>query len=319
MLVTMRPNRVPAAVRTDNGVRIALSRSAAAAQSRIDHDWPHRDASRIVVTGRRRWHVQVMGAGPALLLLHGTGASTHSWRALMPRLARRHTVIAPDLPGHAFTDPLEPDQMSLPGVATAVRELLDTMGIAPVAGVGHSAGAAILARLRLDGYAPLRAMVSINGALLPFRGVAAWLFPPVARLLALTTWVPSMLAARATDPRAVQRLIDSTGSTLDAEGIGYYARLVRSPSHVAGVLAMMARWDLGALERDLARLDVPLALIVGETDRTVSPSEARILQQRLPEADVVSLPGLGHLAHEDAPERIARFVLGFLRRHGLDD
>ena len=58
-----------------------------------------------VARGPIRWHVQRMGAGPALLLLHGTGAATHSWRALAPLLAEHFTVVAPDLPGHGFTGP----------------------------------------------------------------------------------------------------------------------------------------------------------------------------------------------------------------------
>lgn len=71
-----------------------------------DHDgrdWPNREHSRFVEAAGLRWHVQQMGRGPVLLLLHGTGASTHSWRALMPLLAAEFTVVAPDLPGHGFT------------------------------------------------------------------------------------------------------------------------------------------------------------------------------------------------------------------------
>ena len=67
-------------------------------------DWPNRDASRFVEAGGLRWHVQVMGTGPVALLVHGMGASSHSWRDVAPLLASRFTVIIPDLPGHAFTD-----------------------------------------------------------------------------------------------------------------------------------------------------------------------------------------------------------------------
>ncbi len=51
-------------------------------------DWPHRDRSRFVEAGGLRWHIQRMGDGPALLLVHGTAAATHSWRDLAPLLAR---------------------------------------------------------------------------------------------------------------------------------------------------------------------------------------------------------------------------------------
>ncbi len=70
---------------------------------RAGADWPNRDASHFLRGGNTHWHYQRMGSGPPLMLLHGTGASTHSWRDLLPKLARHHDVIAPDLPGHGFT------------------------------------------------------------------------------------------------------------------------------------------------------------------------------------------------------------------------
>ena len=80
-------------------------------------DWPNREASRVVSAGGLRWHVQVLGTGPTLLLVHGTGAATHSWRDLAPRLARRFTIVAPDLPGHGFTSSPGDDRMSMPAMA----------------------------------------------------------------------------------------------------------------------------------------------------------------------------------------------------------
>ena len=108
-------------------------------------DWPNREASLFVEASGIRWHVQRMGQGPVLLLIHGTGASTHSWRHLMPLLARRHHCIAIDLPGHAFTSAPPPWQLSLPGMAQSIAELLDELNVVPEVVVGPSAGAAIAA------------------------------------------------------------------------------------------------------------------------------------------------------------------------------
>ena len=146
-------------------------------------DWPNREASRFVRTTGLTWHVQVMGAGPTLLLLHGTGAATHSWRGLMPLLARHFTVVAPDLPGHGFTDSVPAHRLSLPGMARAVQSLLWALDRTPALAVGHSAGAAILARMCLDGAAAPRGLVSLNGAFLPFGGAAGQVFSPLARFL----------------------------------------------------------------------------------------------------------------------------------------
>lgn len=280
-------------------------------------DWPNRSASRFVVAGGLRWHVQVSGRGPVALLLHGTGASTHSWRELSPLLAKRFTVVAPELPGHGFTERPAAAGLSLPGIADSVRQLLAVLDRRPVLGLGHSAGAAILARMCIDEALDLRALVSLNGAFLPFRGLPGAVFSPFAKLLAAAPWVPQLLAWRAADRAAVQRLINSTGSDLDPAGVDGYARLVRDPSHIAGVLGMMAAWDLAALERDLTRLDVPVALLVGGRDRTVSPVEAEVVAQRLPWAEVRRLPPYGHLMHEEAPAEVAAAVFDFARRHGV--
>lgn len=271
-------------------------------------DWPHREASRFVSAAGLRWHVQVMGNGPAMLLLHGTGSSTHTWRSLAPMLAEKFTIVAPDLPGHAFTDPLAHHRLSLPGMADSVTALLAEMKLKPEFAVGHSAGAAILTRMSLDG-ASMRGIVSINGAFLPFARLPSVFLTPVAKLFALNPLIPRLLAWRAQRAEAVQRLIDSTGSKLDDEGVELYVRLVRSSDHVAGALAMMAKWDLQPLLRELPQLRVPLSLIVGMGDKTVAPSEAERVLRRAPNATLVRLPALGHLAHEEAPEKVARAVL----------
>ena len=130
--------------------------------------WPNREWSRFVDAADLRWHVQVMGEGPPLLLLHGTGASTHSWRDVMPRLAGHYTVIAPDLPGHAFTIRPPSGSLSLPGMASAVAALLRKLDVKPVRAAGHSAGAAVLVRMAADRLFAPADLVSFNGAFFPF-------------------------------------------------------------------------------------------------------------------------------------------------------
>ncbi|WP_043360893.1 alpha/beta fold hydrolase BchO [Belnapia sp. F-4-1] len=280
-------------------------------------DWPNRAASRFVKAAGLRWHVQMAGEGPVLLLAHGTGAATHSWRGLLPLLARRFTVVAPDLPGHGFTDTPAGARLSLPLMARALTELTRTLGLSPGLAIGHSAGAAILARMTLDaGIAP-RAVIGLNAALLPFEGFAGQVFSPIARLLAGVPAVPWFFARRAAERSVVERLLRDTGSTLDARGVELYARLVRRPAHVAAALGMMANWDLHPLLRDLRRLKPPLVLLVGGADRTIPPADARRLKAMLPGLRVIPLPTLGHLAHEEQPERIAALITSLAEELGL--
>jgi magnesium chelatase accessory protein len=284
---------------------------------RDGRDWPNRRASRFVQAGGLRWHVQQLGRGPLVLLVHGTGAATHSWGVLAPLLARRFTVVAPDLPGHGFTETPPSQRLSLPGMAEALGELLGALGISPALAIGHSAGAAVLARMSLDGLIAPRGLISLNGALLPLRGAAGHLFSPLAKLLAVNPLVPRLFALRAADRAVVEGLLRSTGSTLQPVAVDCYARLLRNPGHVAGALAMMANWDLRPLERDLPGLGPALVLVVGDRDRTVPPTEAGRVRALVPTADLVTLPGLGHLAHEERPERIAELVTGLACEWGV--
>jgi magnesium chelatase accessory protein len=280
-------------------------------------DWPNRDSSRFVEADGLRWHVQRMGSGPLMLLLHGTGASTHSWRDLAPELARHYTVIAPDLPGHGFTSAASERQYSLPGMARSVAALLAELRVSPVLIVGHSAGAAIALRMVLDGCPGPEAVVSLNGALLPFRGLPGQLFSPAARVLARLDFVPRVVARRAADPNAVLRLLRDTGSKIDERGAELYRRLIRSPAHVAATIRMMAGWDLGSMIARYPDVDVPVLLLVGESDGTVSPGEAERVARLLPAARVRRLPGLGHLAHEERPREVAGVIVEFAESVGV--
>lgn len=268
-------------------------------------DWPNREASRFVEAGGLRWHVQVAGNGPVLLLLHGTGAATHSWRDLLPLLAARHTVVAPDLPGHGFSAALPRERSTLPGFADALVALLAALKLQPRHAAGHSAGAAITAQLALQPGSTLERLAWINPALLPFDALPGLLFAPLARWMAAGSLLPRLAAWRGRDPRALRQLIAGTGSTLDERGVALYQRLVGCPGHVAGALAMMAGWDLAALSEALPRLHQPVLLLVGESDRTVPPAQSAQVAPRLRAARLERLPGLGHLAHEEQPARFA--------------
>ncbi|WP_363345496.1 alpha/beta fold hydrolase BchO [Methylocystis echinoides] len=273
----------------------------------VGADWPNRASSRMIEAGGLVWHVQIMGDGPTLLLAHGTGASTHSWRDLAPLLAKRYRVVAPDLPGHGFSSSRGARTQSLPGMARAVAALLDAIGLSPTIAVGHSAGAAVLARLALDGAIAPERLIALNGALAPFEGVAGYLLPTLAKALFLNPLAPRYFAWSA-NRAAVTRLLDGTGSKIDARGVALYARLMQNPAHVNAALSMMAHWDLRALNRDLPRLRVPFHLIVAENDKTVPPEGARKIAARLTNAHLHSVQGLGHLAHEEAPSRFAQLV-----------
>ena len=278
-------------------------------------DWPHRARSRFVAAGRLRWHVQLFGAEdtPVVLLLHGTGAATHSWRALAPILAEDFRVVAIDLPGHGFTTGRPAGGLSMAAMATAIADLLRTLEIVPQVIVGHSAGAAIGIRMALDGLAAPAAIIGSSAALLPFPGLGARLFPTLARALFVNPFAPHIFARIARTPGETARFLRrSTGSTIDAEGVRCYESLFATSAHCAGAIGMMADWDLGAFARDLPRLQVPLLLIHSAGDAAIPLASAREAAAVVGNARLETLAGLGHLAHEERPAEIAATMRRFV-------
>ncbi len=282
----------------------------------IPADWPHQGASERVFAGGVDWHVQRFGTGPALLLIHGTAASTHSFRKLADTLSGEFELILVDLPGHGFSGDLEAP--TLPRVAEALGALLRTLNISPGLVVGHSAGAAIAVRMALDGFIQPREIIGLGAALKPYGGAADGLATRLAKLIFINPIAPRLFASAASVVR-VERLIAKTGSRLGDAGIGYYAQLLRRPEHVEGALRMMAHWNLRPLLRDMAQLEPKLTLVVGDKDRATPPREQKAPARIAPRSELITLAGLGHLAHEEAPGSIAQIIRKATGQSGLID
>jgi magnesium chelatase accessory protein len=271
------------------------------------NDWPNSDHSEFIQTQHIKWHVQRWGGSArkktTILLLHGTGAATHSWRDVAPLLAKQHQVISVDLPGHAFTSRPSRRWMTLEGMAASIAELLKACEVQPDYIVGHSAGAAIAIKMALLNLSAPKKIFSFNGALLPMESLSGQLFSPIAKLLVLNPFVPRLFSWRANDPAMVTALLKGTGSDIDEKGNALYAKLIQNHQHAAGALAMMASWDLDSLKRDLPKLTTPLLLVVAENDKTILPSVAHRVKLLLPQAQILTMKNLGHLAHEEDPEQ----------------
>jgi len=274
------------------------------------HDWPNHHLSRFVETPDVRFHVQIAGDGPALLLLHGAAGSTHSWARLLPRLAQSFRVVAPDLPGHAFSSALPPERSGSVELTTAVTHLLDAIAIEPMGIVAHSAGAAVAVCLVSEGAArPERCAFLAPSLSRPPRTGPSFLQELVAPLLRGER--AAELAALLARPFVVKGLLRSTGSDVPAESASIYRLLTGNPAHIGAVLRLLSRWDPESVEALLPTFDVPTLVLAGARDGWIPPSVIERDVARLPRAELRRLDGLGHLAHEEAPERVLDEVLGW--------
>lgn len=273
-------------------------------------DWPNADCSHFTDSRPHRWHVQETGTGPRILLLHGAGGATHSWADMIPDLAKDHHVMAIDLPGHGFTRLGTRHRSGLDHMAEDVAALLLAEGFAPDIIVGHSAGMAVALRLALNADQPPRGLIGFNAALGNFPGLAGWLFPMMAKVLAISP-LTAMAFSRMSSETSARRLIEGTGSKISAAGLAQYRDLIRDRAHVDGALNMMAQWSLDRLLRDLPRLDIPVQFITGDNDLAVPPATSRDAAARMKNAEVETWKGFGHLAHEEAPAKAAATIRAF--------
>ncbi|MCM2472498.1 alpha/beta fold hydrolase [Rhizobium sp. CG5] len=276
---------------------------------RDGRDWPHRSASRFVETGGLRWHVQAMGPAhaPALLFLHGTGASSHSWRHVLPQLSTRYRLVAVDLPCHGFTRPRGRADLSLAGMTRSVTDLLAVLSLKPVAIIGHSAGAAIA----LSVAAPMDrdkapTVIAINGAFLPIRGDR--LFSPMAKLLFANPFSASMFSLLTRTTPLGGNLLTSTGSPIDEAGALLYRRLLTSSGHVRGALGMMAAWDLTRFEALLRSLSASVVLIAAKDDPMVPVRHSEHVARLIKGARLALADRGGHLLHECDAGFVCRII-----------
>ena len=273
-------------------------------------DWPNRDRARRITSRPHDWCVIDAGEGPVLLLLHGAGGSGHSFRHLIPLLTPHYRVIAPDLPGQGFTRSGARSRYGIDPMAEDIAELCRTMDLAPAAVIGHSAGGALA--LRLAEMLPLRAIVGLNAALGAFDGAAGVLFPLLAKVLAVTPFIPHVVARLWGNAATVQRLLVTTGSPLGEDGVAQYIALVKDPAHVDATLGMMAQWRLEEVMPRLMTLALPVLLIASTGDRAVPARISREAAAQLPQGSYAEIPARGHLVHEEAAGDVAALLLPWL-------
>jgi magnesium chelatase accessory protein len=278
----------------------------------LPHDWPFKAQSSLVSTGRQRFWTIDTGPkdAPALLLLHGTGASGHSFRRTLPGLSQTYRTITPDLPGHGLSATGFQGRLGLDAMAQDLWTLCDTLKIQPQGIIGHSAGAAI--GLRMAELRPVPQIIGLNAALGEFDGAAAFLFPIIAKGLATLPFAATAITTFFGRPGTVDRILAGTGSPLDAEGRAQYLCLVRDPDHVTGALGMMADWRLQGFLSRLPQTQTKVTLIASEGDRAVPPQVSIDAAKRIPGAKLHLVPKLGHLAHEETEDGLSALILDSL-------
>ena len=251
------------------------------------------------------------GDGPGVLLLHGFPTSSHLWRDLVPILAPRFRVIAPDLLGYGDSEkPKDPEAMTIRAQAAAMRELLRGLGVEEVAIVGHDIGGGVAQLLALEG--GVKVLV-----LLDTTSFDSWPIEGVKMLQDASDDQVDEEFARGVVGMAIE-LGMSEPERLSAEDREELIRpwledpmaVVRAARGIDGVGLIGTEGKLGELESR--------ALILWGEDDPYQPAElAEKLGETLPGATTGLIPGTSHFITEDAPETVFPLISEYLRVHHL--
>lgn len=285
----------------------------------LPSDWPYRQASAFLMKGHINWHVQTFAARRptplTLLLLHGTGASTHSWSELIEPIRQFACVIAPDLPGHGFTRGATATDLTLSGMASALQDLIVAMNVqGPLVVVGHSAGAPLAIEWALqEGGAKtnlftIQKIIGLNPSLVPPPTLYTSLLGPMVAPIATSSPMTGLLAYIAANTAMVDQLLDSTGSAIPTHSRRHYRFLFSQSQHVQGAMGFMAGADLPAMLERSKRLTIPTAFLLGKTDPWVKEEPLqKVIATSFPKASVTVWPG-GHVLHETEPKRVSEYL-----------
>ena len=272
------------------------------------------DPRRFASSGGQLSFVDV-GEGPAVLMLHGFPLSSFTWRSLVPTLAPRFRVIAPDLLGHGASDRPAHAPLDLSAQAGYVRELLGHLGIDRVALVGHAHGGGIAQMLALD-HVDVAAMVLIDSV-----AFDAW---PVESTRELQHVDPDHLSVEVVEAGVRAAFLTGVGdpATLDEDVVASYLAPWTAEGGPAAFVRAARGLDgrgLTGHEATFASWTFPIMLLWGEEDPFLPPPIAERLHDALPSSTLGLLPGIGHFAVDEAAPTVVPMIAGWLRSRYLGE
>lgn len=243
------------------------------------------------------------GSGPALVLLHGILQDSRSWRPQLDAFTNEYTVVAWDAPGCGRSqDP--PATFRMPDYADCLAALIDTLDLGRPHVVGLSLGAVVALELYRRHPAVPKSLVLASA----YAGWAGSLPAEVVEQRLAQALREADLPASEFVPDWIPGLL--TGSA--APSLVGEVEAMMSEFHPAGYRAMARGLAEANLRDMLPRIHVPTLLLYGAVDRRSPLSVAADLHARIPRSSLVVLPGAGHLANLEAPERFTAELRDFL-------
>jgi pimeloyl-ACP methyl ester carboxylesterase len=268
------------------------------------------------IHGYRRAFVHV-GKGPAILLIHGIGDCSDTWRGIIPSLAKDHTVVAPDLLGHGRSDKPRADY-SVAAYANAMRDLLSVLGIDRATVVGHSLGGGVAMQFAYQYPERCERLVlvgtgGVSHEVHPFLRLAAT--PAAALFLPLLPLPPARLAVSGAI-RLLQYLRTDLGRDAD-DLLGIFDALPDATARRAFLRTIRAVVDwrgqaITMMDRCYLARGMPTLLVWGAHDAVLPCAHAHLAHRAMPTSRLEIFEDAGHFPHRTEPVRFLRVMREFI-------
>lgn len=260
----------------------------------------------VATTSRGPIAYDVAGSGPAIVMSAGLGGARQAWSHVVPRLARRHTVVTYDHVGTGGSGRRESPH-DVATMAEDVTALLRVLALGEIDFVGHALGAAIGLELASRSLWPVRRLVLASG----FSAPDAYM----RRCLALRKGILARQGVEAFC--AATPLFLFPGWWINENADQLDAKTRQAVAGFPGNDIVLARID-GLLSFDvesrLAGIDQPTLVIASANDGFTASATSRRLSEQMTHAEFALMPDGGHVAAELFPDEFADLVLGFLGR-----
>lgn len=264
----------------------------------------HTNAHSVIRLDYKQLYLEVTGpeAGPAVLLLHGWGSSASLMRPIAAALADQYRVYNLDLPGHGLSPP-PPEPWGIPEHAALVQRLLEEGIAAPTSIIGHSNGGRLALYLASEPDPPplIQRLILISpSGIMPKRTVKYHMRKNLAKILkAPFTLLPEPLREFGLDWLRHSLVWKALGSS-------DYRTLT-------GVMRDTFVKTVNCYVDDrIHRIDLPVLLFWGDRDEAISRHQMQVLEERIPNAGLVTLPQAGHYGYLDAPDTFIAATRHFL-------
>ena len=259
---------------------------------------------------------RMAGSGPAVLLLHGIAGSSRTWRDVMPRLAERFTVIAPDLIGHGSSGKPRGDY-SLGAFASAIRDLLEVLDVESATVIGQSFGGGVAMQLAYQYPERCERLVLVD---------SGGLGREVSWMLRAMTLPGSEFVMPAVFPGFVGDLGDRLFTSAAARGLrlgkvtemwSAYASLAEADNRQAFARTLRSVIDPGgqavsAMDRLYLTADLPTLIVWGDKDDIIPVEHAHAAHAAIPGSQLAIIKGVGHFPQIEAPEKFLTALLDFV-------